>query len=389
VRQVLVVAQFALATLLVVASALLVQQFQAIQKKELGFAPERVLSARLTLPDDDNGTHYTENMAAYTRLLEAVRALPGVERAGLGSEVPLGQLNTTSMAAAPGAKNVQGARNGGLQVNWRVASSDFLETLGVPLVRGRLFMADGESGRSMVVSESVARRLWSGGEDPVGRQLTLSNSQTYNVVGVVGDVRHLERAAEPPPTVYMSTNWSMLSTMTLALKTRVDPEQAIAAVREAAARTIPDRPLFEMRPMSAVIAENVAEPRAQTAVLSLFGAVSLLLAALGVAGVTAYTVVRRTSELAVRMALGATQKRVIGHVMARGWVLCGAGVAAGTLLVVALAQVAGSLTTIPDVRVAPTLVAVALVLSAVGLLACWIPARRAARISPSLTLRGE
>jgi putative ABC transport system permease protein len=209
------------------------------------------------------------------------------------------------------------------------------------------------------------------------------------VVGVVGDVRQTDRAGAITPTMYMPTTWSMLSTMTLALRTKGDPAASIGAVREAAARVIPEYPLFDVDTMDSVAAANVAEPRAQTAVVTLFGLVSLLLASLGIAGVTAFLVARRTPELAVRIALGASGGRVVRYVLARGGVLCLAGVALGTLLVAAFVRSAGSLIYAADTNVGYTLLLVAAALSAVGLLACWIPARRAARISPSLALRGD
>ncbi len=388
-RQGLVVLQFALATVLVVASALLVQQFQAVQASTLGFAPERVLTARITLPDDDNGTHWQANMQSYERLLGELRSLPGVERVGLGSEVPLGQFNTTSMQIAAGANNVTEARNDGRVAAWRVVTADFLEALSVPVLRGRSFAASGEPGRSMLLSAGLAAALWPVGEDPVGRSVTLSNGQTYQVVGVVGDVRQRDRAGALTPTMYMSPNWSMLSTMTLALRTRGDPAALIDTVREAAARVLPDRPLFALDSMENIAAQNVAEPRAQTAVISMFGAVSLLLAAIGIAGVTAFLVARRTSELAVRMALGATSGAVVRHVIGRGGMLCLGGIAIGALLVAIFSRVAGSVLHAPEVNIAPTVLSVACVLCAVGLFACWIPAHRAARISPSLALRGD
>ena len=388
-RHSLVVLQFAMATLLVVASALLVQQFQATQASTLGFAPERVLTARITLPDDDNGTHWQENLQNYERLLADLRALPGVERAGLGSEVPLGQLNTTSMQIAVGAKNVTEARNNGVVAAWRVVTADFLDALSVPVIRGRSFAPSGESGRSMLLSAGLARRLWPAGEDPIGRSVTLSNSQSYQVIGVVGDVRQRDRAGEITPTMYMSPNWAMLSTMTLALRTQGDPDNLIKSVREVATRVLPDRPLFDLNSMEAIAAQNVAAPRAQTAVISLFGAVSLLLAAIGIAGVTAFLVARRTPELAVRMALGASTGTIVRHVVGRGGVLCVGGIAIGAMLVTIFARVAGSMLYAPDVSVAPTVIGVSAVLCAVGLLACWIPAQRAARISPSVALRGD
>jgi hypothetical protein len=144
---------------------------------------------------------------------------------------------------------VQGARNGGLTVAWRVVSSTSWRRSAWPLVRGRAFAAKGEQSHSMLVSESVAKKLWPNREDPSASRSRWEQPDLHGRRRG-GDVRQPRARREPPPTVYMSPNWSMLSTMTLALKTRVDPEQAIAQVREAAVRTIPEHPLFEIRPMS-------------------------------------------------------------------------------------------------------------------------------------------
>ncbi|MGA9423103.1 MAG: ABC transporter permease [Rhodanobacteraceae bacterium] len=387
-REALIVAQFALATLLVIASVLLVQQFRSIQANALGFTPQHVLTARITLPDDDNGTNYRRNREAYERLLGEVRGIPGVERVGLGSEIPLGQLNTTSMAVAVGASAAE-ARSTGIQTAWRVVTADFLDALEVPLLRGRNFAASGEASHSMLMSAGLVRRLWPRGDDPLGRRVTLSNGQTYNIVGVVGDVRQSDRAGDPTPSVYMPTTWITLSTMTLALRTHGDPTVSIGAVREAARRAIPGHPLFDIRTLSDVAAANVAEPRAQTAVVALFGAVSLLLAAIGVAGLTAFLIARRTPELAVRMALGASTWRIVLHVMSRGGMLCVTGIVTGCALAIALARGVNSMAFALQVNIEPSLVGTAVCLSAIGLVACWIPARRAAAISPSLALRGE
>ncbi len=387
-REGLIVAQFALATVLVLASALLVQQFRDIQARALGFTPQHVLTARITLPDDDNGTNYLRNRESYARLLGELRSVPGVERVGLGSEIPLGQFNTTSMAIAVG-DSAADARTHGMQTAWRVATTDFLDALGVPLLRGRTFAQSGEPSHSILMSAGLAKRLWPNGKDPIDRHVTLSNGQTWTVVGVVGNVRQNDRAGDITPTVYMPTTWITLSTMSLALRTHGDPAALIGAVREAARRAIPDHPLFDIDTLTHVASVNVAEPRAQMAVVSLFGGVSLLLAAIGVAGVIAFLVARRTPELAVRMALGASSPRIVRHVMARGGALCAIGIAIGGVLAIALAKGAGNMVVTPDTTLWPGLLGAAACLGAVGLIACWIPARRATSISPSLALREE
>ncbi len=386
-RQGLVIVQFALATLLVVTSTLLVQQFQAVQSASLGFNPEGVLTARITLPDDDNGNNYAKNVQQYARLLTALGEIPGVVEVGLGSELPLVPVNDTSMHIVPGS-DAQEARDHGKSAAWRIVTSDFLSALSVPVLRGRSFAEQNESSRSLLLSESLAQRLWPQGENPVGRQVVLSNGQTRAVIGVVGDVRQRDRGGEFTPTMYMPNTWLMLSTMTLALSTQGDPAQLITQVRDVATRVVPEHPLFDISPLTNVADANVAVARQQTAVVSVFGLVSLLLAAIGIAGVTALLVTRRTPELAVRLALGATPPRVVRHVMLRAGVLSVVGVLIGTAMAAIFAHYASNFLQDTGVSIAPTLVGVASVLIIAGLIACWLPARRAASINPSSALNG-
>lgn len=386
-RQGLVMVQFALATLLVVISTLLVQQFQAVQSASLGFNPEGVLTARITLPDDDNGNNYAKNVQQYARLLTALREIPGVVEVGLGSELPLVPVNDTSMHVVPGS-DVQEAREHGKSAAWRIVTSDFLSALSVPVLRGRTFAEQNESSRSLLLSESLAQRLWPEGENPVGRQVVLSNGQTRTVIGVVGDVRQRDRAGEFTPTMYMPNTWFMLSTMTLALSTQGDPAQLINRVRDVANQVVPEHPLFDIAPLTNVADANVAAARQQTAVVTVFGLVSLLLAAIGIAGVTAFLVARRTPELAVRLALGATPPQVVRHVMLRAGLLSVLGVLLGTGMAAIVAHYASNLLQDTGASIAPTLIGVASVLSVAGLIACWLPARRAARIDPSWALNG-
>lgn len=386
VREALVVSQLALATMLVVAAALLGQSFVRLQGVGLGFQPDRLVTARFSLPERGEDEDYTEDLVLCNTLLGEIRAIPGVTAAGMTSEIPLGEINTSMFAAA---QAITPGGDEGVQASWRIVDSSYLPALGVPLRRGRWFQETGESGRSVLLSAGLARRLWTDAADPVGRSMWLSNGRQYNVVGVVGDVRQLGLGEEMTPTIYFSTSWWLWPTMTLAVRTGGDPDTLGRELQQVAARVSRDRPLFDVRPMSSVIAASVAEPRLQTVVVALFAAVSLLLAVVGVAGVVAYTIAQRTPELAVRAALGASPSNVMAHVLRRGLALCGGGVALGLLLAFALG--AGLEDLLYGVRAdaLPTYAVTALTLLAAGTLACWLPARRATHISPNLALRGE
>ena len=383
-RLVLVAVQFALATVLVTSAALLAQQLQRLQDASIGFPSERLLVARITQPQEHEEMDTTPHRLVHARLLDAVRALPGVESAGLTSEIPLGDFNTSMMVAA-GAGGALTYRDESVQASWRVVSSDYLPTLGVPLLGGRGFEGDNESPRSMLLSEGLAQRLFGDAKQAVGSTVRLGNGQARNVVGVVGDVRQVGLGEDPTPTMYMPTTWLVTPTMTMVVRTSGDPATLLAPVREAAQRVSPAQPLFDLQSMSSVLRTSVAEPRVQTAVLLAFAGASLLLAAIGVAGVIAYLVARRAPEFAVRMALGASPHGLVRHVVRGGGLLCLVGVGAGLVLLLALSGLRERFGL--DANVLPVVGLGVTLLLLVGLAASWLPARRVARISPNSVLR--
>lgn len=386
-RRALVVAQFSLATLLVVAATTLALAFHRLQQTPPGFSPERLLTARLTLPQSgenmDLGPHY----AVYARLLEALRGLPGVQTVGMSSEIPLGSFDTSMMVAAGAGTGPLSYTQDARSAAWRVISADYLQALGVPLLRGRWLAGDQEGSRNLLISRSLASQLWPEGTDAVGQTVRLSNGQQRTVVGVVGDVHQRSLADGATPTMYMPTAWMVTPTMNLVLRTEGDPSALIAPVRELARQMFPDFPLFDLSTMPQVLAGSVAEPRLQAMVLLGFAGASLLLAAFGVAGVMAWLVSRRTPELAVRMALGAPPRRLLRQVVRSAAMLCLVGIAlgAGALLTLVQGGLLGGV--IPSADLYLTLAGGAGLLLAVGWLACWLPARRVTRISPNLAMR--
>lgn len=386
-RQILVIVQFALATLLLTAAALLVQQLQHLQAASLGFAPEKLLIARLTVPQESEDVDMTPHRRTFEAVLREARLLPGVQSAGLSSEIPLGDFDTSMMVAAGAGTGPLDYTQESQRASWRVVSSGYLETLGVPLLRGRGFAAEGESSRSILLSQGLAQRLWPDGSDPIGQTIRLGNGQSRNVVGVVGDVRQTGLGDELTPTMYMPTTWIVTPTMTLALRSDGDPSALIAPLRAASLRVAPERPLFDVQTMQGVMATSVAEPRVQTGVLIGFAGASLLLAAFGIGGVIAYLVARRAPELAVRMALGASPQRLVRHVVGNGALLC----ALGVLLAAAPLLGFGGLWRGLGITGDPSsmLALASMTLLAVGAFACWLPARHLVHLSPNRALREE
>lgn len=381
-RKALVAAQFGFAAVLAIVALALAQKLAALLATDAGFRPEHILSARLTLPEVQTGAEHERQLEIYGALIDAIAALPGVESVGLTNEIPLGEFNTSFTIAPAGAPP-----EAALQSSWRIVSSNYLATLGVPLLRGRGFDSQRESARSLLISESIAQRLWPDGTDPIGREVMLGNGQRRTVIGVVGDVRQVGLGEPVTPTMYMPPSWWLWPTMTLVLRSEGDPAVLIAPLTRIASRIAPQYPLFDVRTLGSVIAASVAQPRLQTLVLVVFALASLLLAAVGIAGVIAFVVAQRRAELAVRLALGAAPRRLVSGVVRQGLGLSVLGMALGIALLLAGAERIGLSASF--VELAPIVAVASALLLLIAGFACWLPARAAGRVAPSLALRGE
>jgi putative ABC transport system permease protein len=383
VQRALVAAQLALAMMLAVGAALLVQSLAKLQEVPLGFDPDGILTARVYRPTSEQ--RYARDLAFYEEVLREIRALPGVEAAGFASTVPFGESNTSmSIGPIPRPPHIPET---GVQASWRIVSPAYFEALGVPLRRGRLF-DESDRDQPVILSEGLARRLWPNGEDPIGRTVFISNGQVLTVLGVVDDLRQLGLDQPVTPTMYFHPHF-LWPTMTLAVRTAGDPAALAAAVRAAVQRVDPDQPLFEVRPLRTLIQSSAAQPRLNTILLGAFAGVALLLAAVGVAGVVACSVARRTRELAVRLALGASPRRVLRDVMGQGLRTTLVGVIAGLVAAVALAGFLSSVLFGVQPRDPRAFAAAGVTLLLVALFASWLPARRAMAIDAMETLRGE
>jgi putative ABC transport system permease protein len=385
-RDALVIVQFALATTLVLVSALLVQQYLALRGAEPGFKSAGVVTARVTLPAPSSDEEHARSLAHFGNLLEGVRALPGVQAAGLSSEIPMGELNTGMEVWGP--NTIADSTDPGVQASWRIVTADYLDTLSISLLRGRSFAEHDEPAQSALISAGLAARLFAAESDPIGQQIYLENGQRRTIVGVVGDVRQVGLGQSYTPTMYFPTTWYLWPTMTLAVRTEGEPALLINAMREVARRTSPDHPLFDMRTLTSVLDASVAQQKLQMWVITIFAISSLLLAALGIAGVMNYLLVRRAPELALRMALGASHVATTRRELIRGTGVCAVGIVIGIALALWVRQLLLQ-TTEPAGTMGLNIVAVALTLLLVGTLASWWPLRRIAKISPAQLLRGD
>jgi putative ABC transport system permease protein len=376
-------AQVALATILVVGALLLIQSFARLQQVDVGFQPDHLLTASINLPIAQYSTQEKAE-AFYKSLLSEIEAMPGVVSAGLTSGLPMSGSNT-SMPIVPVQRPAKIPEQG-IQASWRLVDAGYQRTMRIPLRRGRFFEETDSKLQAIVLSEGLARRLWSDGTDPVGREVRLGNGQVFNVIGIVGDVRLTDRRSGTQFAMYLRPFF--LSTLTLAIRTTADPHDLVQSVREIVKRIDPAQPLFNVRTMDAILDADAQTSRLQTTLLTAFACLALLLGAVGIAGVVAYGVERRAPDLALHLALGATPWAAMRNAARGGLTASVIGLLLGLLGAWSLSRSLAAI--LYEVRPddPSTFAGVAVVLFAVVITACWLPARRAARIDPATALKG-
>jgi predicted permease len=390
-RNLLVVGEIALSLVLLIGAGLLIRSFLRVQQVDPGFATKNVLSLRLTTV----GTTYHEEprrQLFYQQLWERLRQLPGVEAAGGVSALPLsggigwGGITIEGYNPATGQSVIQ--------ADQRVASVGYFETLKIPLRSGRFFAEQDakEAAQVAIIDENMARTYWPNA-DPIGKRMKRgganSNAPWLTVVGVVGNVKHYALDSDSRVAFYTPHLQNLFSTMYVAVRTSGDPLSLAAAVSREARALDPNVPIYDVKPMEQLLAQSLARRRFAMVSLGLFALVALLLAAVGIYGVMSYSVAQRTREIGIRVALGAQTNNVLKLVVGQGMRLAGLGVGAGLLAAFALTRVMASLLFGVPATDPLTFAVIALLLAGVALVACWIPARRAAQVDPMVALRYE
>jgi len=320
-----------------------------------------------------------------------MQSLPGVESAGAVSFLPFAAPHAGTLVEIEGRPKLPPGQ--GLGTGVMVSDVNYFRTMQVPLKRGRLF-TDQEAAEMchvVVVNEAFARTNFPG-EDPLGKRVTIymkNDNQPCEIVGVVGDSKHMNLDAEVKPMSYWPHPELTYSGMTLVLRTQGEPT-AIANAARGVIRTLdPEQPVADVRTMESLIGTSVARARFNTLLLTIFAIVALLLASLGIYGVMAYSVAQRTHEIGVRMALGASGRGVLRLVVRKGMTLALAGVAIGVAASFALTRLMETLLFNVSATDPLTFAGIPLLLAFVALLACLIPARRAAKVDPMVALRYE
>lgn len=394
-RRILVVAELALAAVLLAGAGLTLRSFRALLDVDPGFRAEGVLTTRVSLP----GARYATNEEVVGFFHELVRRLegqPGVRAAGAAAHLPL-ENPLGDMGILKEGEVDDGDKPA---VDWETVTVGYFRAAGMTLVRGRFFREEdgAEAPGVAVISESMARWLWPD-EDPLGRRFLLGGGAGpgwVTVVGIARDVRYEGLGSEARPQFWVPHRqfrvWgsgAAVPSMALLTRTGGDPVRVADQVRRVVRQMDPDLPLTEFRTLEEVRGASVARPRLLASLVTAFGVLALILAGVGVYGVVSYGVRRRTAEFGIRMALGADGRRVRSLVLRESALLILVGLGAGALAVPLVVRPLGDLL----YRVGPgdpvTLGGVAVVLASVALLASWLPARRATRVDPMESLRSE
>jgi putative ABC transport system permease protein len=392
-RTALVVSELALALMLLVAAGLLARSFGRLLAVPPGFQTERLLTFTVSVPTT---TYRTPEMrtAFFTRLVDALDTLPGARAVTMTTTLPVAGRGNGAWfnridRPLPPDQTPPGVPN-------RVVRSNYFQVMGIPLIRGRYFTDDDRSDatRAVIVSESVARRFWPG-EDPIGGRIYMGAPDNRvipdsEVVGVVADVKQTGLDEESPEAVYAPHGLvPYIASFTFAIRTIADPAALAADARAVVRRMDPGVPIVRLQTMDAILARATAPARSSVVLVGLFAGVALTLAVIGVFGVLSYTVNQQTRELGIRIALGASPRRVKLLVLGEGLVPVAAGVLLGVGGALALTRFMESLLFGVTPTDPATFSAVALLLASVAALASYLPARRATRVDPVTVLRQD
>jgi predicted permease len=389
---VLVVVEVALAVVLVTSAALLLKSFERLMSVDLGVNTENVVTFSMKLPEGrypppsrEEYPKWPRAVAFYDSVLERVGELPGVRRATLGMAHPL-DTGFTSRFAVAGRPETDGPQD---EVRIRPVTPSYFATMGMTMLRGVAFTNDDRAERpAVIVVNDVLAEKYFRGEDPVGKQ-SLFWGTPRTIVGVVKSERIGGPQQETEPALYAPLAQVPMSDATLVVRASGDASAIVAAVRDTVRGIDPEIALFDVEPLDATLGRTVSTPRFQAVLITTFGAIALILAALGLYALIAYQVQQRTNEIGIRLALGATRGEVARLVLRRAALLALTGIAAGLLGAVAAGRFLKAILFEISATDPATFAIVPILLCAIALLASYIPTRRAMKVDPAVALRYE
>jgi putative ABC transport system permease protein len=389
-RGAFVVSQLALALVLLIGAGLMTRSFVRLLNVKLGFNPKNVLTMRIELPrlryqDGDHRRQF------FGQLLERAQSIPGVQSAGAISQLPLSGYSMMGRFAIEGQPEPEPGKGKAIPIG--MVTPGYFRTMQIPLVDGRLF--DDRDAEKMpdvaLVNESMAKKFWPG-QNPIGKKIgALCNEHEVcrTVVGVVGDIRHEGLGEEAQPEIYVPHRQLALPNMSLVLRTAGDPLAIVSAMRNEIRLLDKDQPVALVQTLEEHISESVLQPRLLTTLLSVFAGLGLVLAAVGVYAMMSYSVSQRRGEIGVRIALGAMKADILRLIVGQAALLVGLSLAIGLAAALGTTRLLRSLLYDIGIWDPLTFAAIVLLLALVAIFAAWLPARRAAKISPMVALRAE
>jgi putative ABC transport system permease protein len=390
-RSLLVVAEIALSLVVLVGAGLMIQSFLRLKRVNIGLDAHNVLTAGVSLPrakykEDD------QRIAFYKQLLERVRHLPGVETASATATLPLGGSYWGRSLTVEGFPVLSVGQAPSIQHT--VVTPGYFRTMGIPLLAGRDFNdADAKDSPNVtIIDERLAREYWPN-DSPIGKRVRFGppedNEPWHTIVGVVGAVRHQRMQEDTRKSVYLPHAKIPVGALALVLRTTSNPQELTGALRREVAQLDPDLPVSEVATMDEVVAESIWQPRLYATLFAAFAGGALLLALIGIYGVMAFLVQTRTHEIGVRMALGASARDVFKLIVGRGMKLTVVGVLIGVGGAIALTRLMHSLLFNTSATDPLTFIVISALLSLAAFFACYLPARRAAKVDPLIALRYE
>ena len=383
IRSGLVIAEVGLSLVLLVGAGLLVKSFARLMDVNPGFDPAHLLTFSLALPPS---TDPARQLAFYRQVLEQLRGLPAAKSVGAVSRLPLSGGNSSRSFNVPGSGDEYSA-------DIRVSTPDYFRAMGIPLLKGRNFSESdlGSSINFAVVNDALARAAFPG-QDPIGKTLTNfgPDSLTLQIVGVVGNVRHIGLDTAPHPEIYQMLGQAQWPSMFVVIRSGTSDATSLTAAAQSVVWSVNrDVPLSNIRTMQEVVANSVQRRRFSMLLLTIFAGVAMVLAAMGLYGVMSYSVAQRTKEIGIRMALGARRPDVLVLVVKQGMALVVMGIAGGTFLSFGMTRLISGMLFGITATDPLTFVGVAVLLGAVAFLANYLPAHRAASVDPMVALRYE
>ena len=390
-RHALIVAEVALSVVLLAGAGLMFRSFMRLQAVDAGFTPQQVLTAKLS-PAGPKFENDQDIINFYDQVLDRTRAIPGVVSAGV--------INTLPLSGGP----TMGFRVEGRPIlpadkwvptNFRNVSPDYFRTMSIPVLQGRAFTDQDNSTAPLkvMINQALAQRDFPD-ENPIGKRVAFTREDPgengwFEIVGITANVRSTELREEAPAELYFAGKQSQFRNVAIVVRSTVEPESLAPALRQAVAAVDGTVPVSEVKTMEHIVSASVTQPRFNLFLLGVFSTIALLLSVAGIYGVTAYTVTQRTHELGIRIALGAQVGDVLRMILGQGMAVIGIGIVIGLIAAFALMRLMNSLLFGVSARDPLTFMGITVVLIAAGLLACYLPARRATKVNPLEALRYE